>query len=73
MLDAFRAWLDAASVRALPKIPVGVAAGYCIGQWSKLTAFLEDGRLEIGPRACALTLTEKRAYCPPPIEGIAQS
>ncbi|GAC1365209.1 MAG: IS66 family transposase [Acidobacteriaceae bacterium] len=47
VLDAFRAWLDAASVRALPKSPIGVAAGYCIGQWSKLTTFLQDGRLEI--------------------------
>ena len=47
VLDAFRTWLDATSVQALPKSPLGEAIGYCIRQWSKLTVFLADGRLEI--------------------------
>ena len=47
VLQNFRTWLDAASVRALPKSPIGKAVSYCLTQWSKLTAFLEDGRLEL--------------------------
>jgi len=47
VLDAFRAWLDVMTVRALPQSPVGKAAAYCINQWKKLTTFLEDGRLEL--------------------------
>ncbi|OMF95265.1 hypothetical protein BK144_06975 [Paenibacillus sp. FSL R7-0273] len=31
----------------LPKSKTGEAIRYCLNQWKKLTAFLEDGRLEI--------------------------
>ncbi|GAC1651857.1 MAG: IS66 family transposase [Acidobacteriaceae bacterium] len=47
VLAAFRTWLDQTAIDALPKSPIGEAVSYCIRQWSKLTAFLEDGRLEI--------------------------
>lgn len=47
VLEAFRTWLDETSIQALPKSPIGEAVGYCVRQWSKLTTFLADGRLEI--------------------------
>ncbi len=31
----------------LPKSGLGEAIAYCLNQWDKLVAFLEDGRLEI--------------------------
>ncbi len=31
----------------LPKSTFGQAISYCLGQWEKLTAFLQDGRLEL--------------------------
>ena len=45
--DAFKAWLDEQRPRALPKSQLGQAIGYCLNQWSKLTVFLTDGRLEL--------------------------
>ena len=47
ILNEFRKWLDAHFVDVVRKTPLGVAVRYCIGQWSKLTVFLSDGRLEI--------------------------
>lgn len=47
VLDAFLAWLKYQSPRVLPKSTFGKAIFYCRRQWDKLTAFLEDGRLEI--------------------------
>lgn len=47
VLDQLRAWLD----KSLPQVPPGTATGkalqYLHSEWSKLTAYLEDGRLEI--------------------------
>ena len=31
----------------LPKSSFGMAIMYCLNQWNKLTAFLQDGRLEL--------------------------
>ncbi|MBM7657745.1 hypothetical protein JOC27_001195 [Sporolactobacillus spathodeae] len=31
----------------LPKNALGLAIKYCRGQWNKLVAFLQDGRLEL--------------------------
>lgn len=47
VLGEFRTWLDQTAIQALPKSPVGEAIAYCVRQWSKLTVFLADGRLEI--------------------------
>jgi transposase len=47
VLAECRAWLEETSLKVLPKSPTGKAIRYCINQWSKLTAFLADGRLEI--------------------------
>lgn len=42
-----KAWLDKAAIDVLPKTATGMAIAYCLAQWTKLTAFLLDGRLEI--------------------------
>lgn len=47
VLDAFSTWLHVQSERVLPQSALGKAVTYSLNQWSKLTAFLEDGHLEI--------------------------
>lgn len=40
-------WLKTQEQKVLPKSTLGQAITYCLNQWDKLVAFLEDGRLEI--------------------------
>jgi len=47
VLDAFLAWLKSQKSQVLPKSSFGQAIRYCLSQWDKLTAFLQDGRLEL--------------------------
>ena len=47
LLEEFRRWLDDMSLKVLPKFVLGKAIGYNINQWTKLTAYMKDGRLEI--------------------------
>lgn len=47
VLDAFLSWLKIQKQKVLPKSALGQAITYCLNQWEKLVAFLEDGRLEI--------------------------
>ena len=47
ILDRFKTWLDALAPQVLPKGALGKAIGYCLGNWTKLTNFLLDGRLEV--------------------------
>jgi transposase len=47
VLDAFKLWLDENAASVLPKSALGTAIAYCRNQWTKLNAFLLDGRLEI--------------------------
>lgn len=47
ILNAFHAWLEQQAGRALPKSALGQAITYCRNQWTKLSAFLRDGRLEL--------------------------
>ena len=47
VMDAFSAWLKYQTPRVLPKSAFGQAIAYCRNQWSKLGAFLSDGRLEL--------------------------
>ena len=47
VVDGFKTWLDETRSQALPKSKIGQAIGYCRNQWTKLTQFLADGRLEI--------------------------
>jgi transposase len=46
-LGEIKTWLDKATLEVLPKTATGMAIAYCLAQWTKLTAFLSDGRLEI--------------------------
>jgi transposase len=47
IIEDFRSWLEQHSGALTPKGITGRAIGYCLNQWSKLTTFLKDGRLEI--------------------------
>jgi transposase len=47
ILDEFKTWLGIESRLTVPKSTIGKAITYCLNQWTKLTAFLDDGRLEI--------------------------
>lgn len=47
ILEAYLAWLQKQQPRTLPKSLLGQAIAYSLNQWDKLTAFLQDGRLEI--------------------------
>jgi transposase len=47
VLEEFHAWLEQMAVEVIPKSHTGKAVRYCLHQWSKLTAFMLDGRLEI--------------------------
>ena len=47
VLNAFLSWLKIQEQKVLPKSALGQAITYCLNQWDKLVAFLEDGRLEI--------------------------
>ena len=47
VLDEFHAWLEKMAIAVLPKSTSGQAIRYGLNQWSKLTAFMLDGRLEL--------------------------
>ena len=47
LVDDFYAWLNYQRPRVLPKSAFGLALTYCLNQWDKLKAFLQDGRLEL--------------------------
>lgn len=47
VMEAFLAWLKDQRPRVLPKSAFGQAISYCLNQWDKLEAFLQDGRLEL--------------------------
>ena len=45
ILDSFLSWLKVQEQHVLPKSGLGKAITYCLNQWDKLVAFLEDGRV----------------------------
>lgn len=47
VLEDFLSWLNVKEQQVLPKSSLGKAIKYCLNQWSKLEAFMLDGRLEI--------------------------
>ncbi len=47
VVEAFDSWLKYQRPRVLPKSALGQAMNYCRNQWERLTAFLQDGRLEL--------------------------
>jgi len=51
VLDKFKAWLDEHQKRVIPKSALGKAITYARNEWARLTAYLEDGRIEIDNNA----------------------
>jgi transposase len=47
ILAEIRAWLDGAQDRVLPRSPMGEALTYLHNQWTALTRYCDDGRLQI--------------------------
>jgi transposase len=51
LLEAMHPWLQMLKLKALPKSPMGQAVGYALNQWSALSRYLDDGRLQIDNNA----------------------
>lgn len=47
VLEALLPKLEEAKAQNLPQSPLGKAAKYCLKEWTALTRYLEDGRLEM--------------------------
>ena len=47
VLNDYETWLRQQRSRTMPKSLLGQAIAYSLNQWEKLTAFLQDGRLEL--------------------------
>ncbi|MCP4300039.1 MAG: IS66 family transposase, partial [Gammaproteobacteria bacterium] len=47
LLDEFKSWLDKSANQVPPKMALGKAVAYTLGQWEKLERYLEDGHLQI--------------------------
>ena len=47
LLDEFKGWLDKSANQVPPKMALGKAIAYTLGQWEKLERYLEDGHLQI--------------------------
>jgi transposase len=66
VLESFKKWLDCQVIAVAPAGKTGKAIGYCLNQWSKLTAFLLDGRLELdnnrGERSIKPTVIGRKNY-----------
>lgn len=45
ILDGLRAWLDQKAVTVPPKTLLGKAVHYTLGQWRRLTVYVQDGRI----------------------------
>ena len=56
VIDELGRWIAETSRSAPPKSPLGKALHYAANQWTALTRFLEDGRLEIHNNACERAL-----------------
>ena len=52
ILETFKVWLEDLHKVAVPKSPFGKAVTYVLKQWKPLTAFLDDGSLDIDNNAC---------------------
>lgn len=56
LLVKFEAWLGQQAPAVLPKSPIGEAITYARNQWTALTRYIEDGRLEIDNNAAERAL-----------------
>ena len=55
-LERLEAWLRDVQARALPKSPIGQAINYTLENWTALTRYTQDGRLEIDNNAAERAL-----------------
>jgi len=51
ILDKLKCWLDKHRDEVLPKSTLGKAMTYACNEWSRLCAYLEDGRIDIDNNA----------------------
>jgi transposase len=47
ILAEFKAWLDEKAIQISPTGSMGEAISYCLGQWKKLMAYVENGHIPI--------------------------
>lgn len=47
LLAQFKSWLDKSSHEVPPKSAIGAAIFYCLNQWNKLAAYVQDGHVQI--------------------------
>lgn len=47
LLTQLKSWLDKSSHEVLPKSAIGAAIFYCLNQWNKLAAYVQDGHVQI--------------------------
>ena len=52
IMDAFKTWLDDLAPSLPPKSSLGKAVHYALGQWTKLTVFLDDPIVPLDNNAC---------------------
>jgi transposase len=52
ILDQFKVWLETYVTQVPPKNPLCGAIKYALNNWTELTRYLEDGRLDIDNNAC---------------------
>jgi transposase len=52
VVDKFHAWLEALAPQVLPQSLLGKAVYYSLGQWSKLTRFLQHGEVPLDNNRC---------------------
>jgi transposase len=52
IMTKFHAWLEALAPQVLPQSLLGKAVRYTLGQWSKLTTFLEHGEVPLDNNRC---------------------
>ena len=58
LLEKFKAWLEGARTRVLPKSPAGMALGYARRNWEALSRYTEHGELEIDNNAAERALRD---------------
>lgn len=56
----FKSWLEDKALRTPPKLTLGKAIGYTLGQWDRLVRYLEDGNIEIDTNLIENAI---RPYC----------
>lgn len=52
LMDSYKVWLESTVDKVPPKNPLRAAINYSLNNWSELTRYLDDGRLDIDNNAC---------------------